>query len=159
MKLFTALCAGALLVAGTVTLAGSLPEDTSAGIWKLNLEKSTFGSRQPPRSEIRKYTVTSKGTQVVITDINADGKSEVSRALLTYDGKVHPVTGSKNYDAASTQRQSKYETTADMYLKRKVVGSLRRLVSEDGKTMTMNMKLKKADGTEEMTMSVFDRQQ
>jgi hypothetical protein len=158
MKLFTALCAGALLIAGTAALADSLPEDTSAGIWKLNLEKSTFGSRQAPRSEIRKYTVTPKGTRVVITDINNDGSTTISRTVLTYDGKPHPFTGSPNYDAASTQRQSKYETTADMYLKRKVVGSLRRVVSEDGKTMTMNMKLNKADGTQEMTMSVFDKQ-
>lgn len=158
MKFFAALCAGALLVAGTAAWSDSLPEDSSAGTWKLDIAKSTFGSRQAPRSEVRKYTVTPKGTRVVITTINIDGSSTVSRALLTYDGKTHPFTGSKNYDAVSTQRQSKNETTADMYLKRKVVGSLRRIVSDDGKTMTMNMKLNKADGGQEMTMSVYDKQ-
>ena len=132
--------------------------DSSAGTWKLNLEKSAFGSRHPPRSEVRTYTVTPKGTRVVITDVDQDGKKSVSRTLLTYDGKTHPFTGSANYDAASTQRISANETTADMLLKGKVVGSLRRVVSDDGKTLTMNMKIDKADGTQEMTMSVFDRQ-
>lgn len=158
MKTLKAFMFVGLLALGLQTVWAATAADSSVGTWKLNLDKSTFGSRQPPRSEVRTYTLTPKGTRVVITDVDQDGKKIVSKALLTYDGKSHPFTGSPNYDAASTQRVSANETTADMLLKGKVVGSLRRLISDDGKSMTMNMKLNKADGTQEMTMSVFDRE-
>jgi len=160
MKAFYSFALASLLALTTpALLAGAPTDDTSAGVWKLNLAKSTFGSRKPPQSEVRTYTVDAMGTRVVISDVNADGSRTESRALLTYDGRAHAFVGSDNYDAVSTKRLSKYETTADMWLKGKVVGSLRRLVSEDGKTMTMNMKLDKADGTQEMTVSVFDKQE
>lgn len=158
MKTLKAFMFVGLLALGLQTVWAADAADSSIGTWKLNLQKSAFGSRHPPRSEVRTYSLTSKGTRVVITEIDQDGKKSVSRTLLTYDGKTHPVRGSANYDAASTERISANETTADMLLKGKVVGSLRRVVSDDGKTLTMNMKLDKADGTQEMTMSVFDRQ-
>jgi hypothetical protein len=154
----TLLFASLLVLAAPALYTAEMPVDSSAGTWKLNLEKSTFGSRKPPKSEVRTYTVTPAGTQVVITDIQPDGKQEVSKTLLTYDGKPQPITGSDNYDTVTTTRVGKNETTADIQRKGKVVGSLRRVVSDDGKTMTMNMKLDKADGSTELQMSVFDKQ-
>jgi len=39
----------------------------------------------------------------------------------------------------------------------KVVGSLRRLVSKDGKTMTINQKVLKADGSTETSLAFYER--
>jgi hypothetical protein len=159
MKFLTTLVFGSLLVLGTAAgYAADPTADSSVGTWKLNVQKSAFGALKPPQSEIRTYTATPKGTRVVITDVGADGKKTVSKALLTYDGQSQPLTGSADYDAVTTKRISQNETTADMLRQGKVIGSLRRVVSDDGKTMTMNMKLEKADGSTETQMSVFDKQ-
>jgi hypothetical protein len=37
------------------------------------------------------------------------------------------------------------------------VGSLRRLVSKDGKSMTINQKLLKADGSTETSLGTYER--
>jgi hypothetical protein len=37
------------------------------------------------------------------------------------------------------------------------VGSLRRLVSQDGKTMTINQKTLKADGSTELSLGSYER--
>lgn len=157
-SLMTLMLASLLVLVAPAVFAADMAADSSIGSWKLNLQKSTFGSQKPPQSEIRTYTATPKGTQVVITDTQPDGKQEVSKTLLTYDGKPQRITGSENYDTVTTSRVSKNETTANIMRKGKMVGSLRRVVSDDGKTMTMNMKLDKADGSTETQMSVFDRQ-
>jgi hypothetical protein len=149
-------CALALLL--PTSFAQAPGTDSSAGTWALNVAKSTFGSRSPPKSEIRTYSVTSKGTRVVIEDEAANGTKSKTETLLTYDGKPQPVSGDPDYTSVTTKRVDRYVTTADLLRDGKVIGTLRRVVSQDGKTMTINIRLDKANGTTETAMSVYERQ-
>ena len=145
----------ALLV--PVVMAADAAADSSVGTWKLNVAKSTFGSGVIPKSETRTYSSTAMGTHVVIESEDASGKKSKTETLLTYNGQPQKVVGNADFDSVSTKRVDKYETTAEMLKGGKVVGSLRRLVSSDGKTMSINQKVLKPDGSTETSMGVYER--
>jgi hypothetical protein len=145
----------ALLV--PVVLAAQSDADTSVGVWKLNVAKSTFGSGVAPKSETRTYSNSSMGTHVVIESEDASGKKTKTESLLTYDGQPQKVVGNADFDSVSTKRVDKYETTAELLKGGKVIGQLRRLVSKDGKSMTINQKTNRADGTTEASLGYYER--
>jgi hypothetical protein len=137
---------------------GQSGSDNSIGTWKLNLAKSTFGSESPPKGETRTYSQTPQGTHVVIEDEAANGQKSKAETTLSYDGKPQHLSGNPDYDSVASHRVDAYETTADLIRNGKIVGQLRRVVSKDGKTLTINLKRTKADGTTETAMSVYERQ-
>jgi hypothetical protein len=64
----------------------------------------------------------------------ADGKKTKTEVTITYDGKVHPAAGNPDWDSAAATRIGPNET------------------------MTMNIRVTKANGTTETALSVLDRQ-
>ena len=154
----TFILASALSLAVTVLQAAQPDEDSSVGTWKLNVTKSTFAQNPPPTKETRTYTVTSEGTHLVIEEEFADSTKLRIETLVTYDGKPHVSVGSSDFDSVAAKRIDRNVTTADLLRNGKVIGSLRREVSPDGKTMKMNYVINKADGTTVSTMSFFERQ-
>jgi len=145
----------ALLV--PVVMAADAAADSSLGTWKLVVAKSTFGSGSIPKSETRTYSSTSMGTHVVVETEDSSGTKSKTETLLTYNGQPQKVVGNADFDAVSTKRVDKYETTAELLKGGKVIGSLRRLVSQDGKTMTINQKTLKADGSTETSLTYYER--
>jgi hypothetical protein len=119
--------------------------DAVDGTWKLNVAKSKF-SGTVPKSATRVYTE------------SADGKEMSMHVTLTYDGKDRPITG--NPDADSGTGKAIDAHTTDFTLKKggKVVGSVHRVVSADGKTLTVNNKVTRADGKTYDDTLVFDKQ-
>jgi hypothetical protein len=149
----------ALALVAPVVLAAQSGGDTSIGTWKLNLAKSAFSSQTPPKSQTRIYTASpTGGMHVVIEEVAADGKSTKTDVAIVYDGKPHPASGNPDFDSAASKRIDAYETTADLIRNGKVIGLLRRLVSQDGKTMTINIKTEKADGSVATALYFYDRQ-
>ena len=154
----TFILASALCLAVTVLQAAQPEEDSSAGTWKLNITKSTFAQNPSPKNETRTYTVTPEGTHMVIAEEFADGTKLRIETLITYDGKPHMSVGSRDFDSVAGKRIDRNVTTADLLRNGKVIGTLRREVSPDGKTMKMTYLINKADGTTVSTLSLFERQ-
>jgi hypothetical protein len=127
------------------------------GTWKLNVAKSKF-SGTAPKSQTRVYTESAEGTTLDQKMVGADGKEMSMHVTLTYDGKDRPITG--NPDADSGTGKAIDAHTTDFTLKRsgKVVGSVHRVVSADGKTLTVNNKGTHADGKTYDDTLVFDKQ-
>ena len=159
MSVWKTLIVGLALTLGApLALAAHHSGDSSIGTWKLNVAKSTFGSMAPPRSQTRIYTATHKGTHVVIEEEAADGKMTKTDVTITYDGKPHPVSGNPDFDSLSATRLDSYETKANLIRNGQVIGLLRRLVSEDRKTMIINTRIERANGNTETALSFYDRQ-
>ena len=131
--------------------------DAIDGTWKLNLAKSKF-SGPAPKSATRVYTEGADGTTLDQKMIGADGKEMSMHATLKYDGKDHPLTG--NPDADSGAGKAIDAHTSEFTLKKdgKVVGSVHRVVSADGKTLTVNNKGTHPDGKAYDDTLVFDKQ-
>jgi len=131
--------------------------DTVDGSWKLNVAKSKF-SGAAPQSSTRVYTEGADGTTVDEKVVGADGKEMAMRVTLTYDGKEHAITG--NPDADSGSGAAVNALTTNFTLKRggKVASTVHRVVSADGKTLTVHNKGTHADGTKYDDTLVFDKQ-
>jgi hypothetical protein len=130
--------------------------DAVDGTWKLNVAKSKF-SGTAPKSGTRVYTESADGT-TLDKMVGADGKEMSMHVTLAYDGKDHPMTG--NPDADSGNGKAIDARTSDFTLKRggKAVGSVHRVVSADGKTLTVNNKGTHPDGKTYDDTLVFDKQ-
>jgi hypothetical protein len=150
------LALGALLAISSFAIAADAP-DPVIGTWKLNTAKSTR-SNSMYKSETRTYAAAADGVAVTWDRVGADGKTDTVKATFKYDDKDYPVTGSSDFDTISGHRVD--ARTVETIQKRmgKKVGTTRRTLSEDGKTMTVNQRFTTADGKESGAVFVYDRQ-
>ena len=141
------------LVLGSTAFAA----DAVDGTWKLNAAKSKF-SGTAPKSVTRVYSESAGGTTLDQKMVGSDGKEMSMHVTLAYDGKPHPITG--NPDADSGTGKAIDARTSDFALTKggKAVGTVHRVVTADGKTLTVHNKGTHADGTSYDDTLVFDKQ-
>lgn len=154
--LFSTLALGALLALSSVAIAAD-PPDPVIGTWKLDPAKSTANT-PPVKSEIRTYTASADGVALVWERVSADDKKSIVKTTFKYDGKDYPVTGSPDLDAMSWKRIDANTIETTLKLKGKNVGTTRRAVSADGKTLTLHQRRTTASGQQVSTLMVYDRQ-
>ena len=111
--------------------------DPVLGIWNLNVAKSTYKPGPAPKSQMRIYEAHPEGIKVTIKTIHADGKSTSVEHPVNYDGKEHPITGSSQSDAIVLEKVDEYTSEATLKHAGKVIGTNRRSISKDGRTMTI----------------------
>jgi hypothetical protein len=75
-----------------------------------------------------------------------------------FDGKDYPLTGSPTADMVSLKRIDARTTDRTDKKGDKVATSLRRVVSQDGKTMTVTTKGTDAQGQAVNNVIIFDKQ-
>jgi hypothetical protein len=157
-KLFSNVFLGALLMIGTATIASGSDPDPVVGTWKLNLAKSTYAGIPPSKSQIRTYSRSGQDITLEMKTVSAAGKETTTRATYKFDGKDYPSMGNPDFDSLSgTQIDA---NTAEFTLKRagKQIGQIRRVVSNDGRTLTINYVITNADGIQTAALTVFDKQ-
>src|SRR5882762_4428668 len=130
-----------MLFFGTTAFAA----DAVDGNWNLNVAKSKF-SGTAPKSGTRVYTG------------SADGKEMSMHVTLAYDGKDHPITGNPDADGGTGKAINAHTSDFTLTKSGKVVGSVHRVVSADGKTLTVHNKGTHADGKTYDDTLVFDKQ-
>ena len=131
------------VVALTVPLSAQSKDDPSIGSWKLNVAKSKFSPGPPIKGDTRSYEFQS-GWMIVTTEtIDAEGKRTGVRFAGKFDGKAYPQIGR----FAPTIALITYEPVDKNTLKytvRNTEGKINstntRVVSADGKTMTIEQK-------------------
>jgi len=157
-QLFRTLAFGAALTLGFRPLSLSAQvTDPAAGTWELNLAKSKFSPGPAPKSQTRTYEVTGADVKYTLKGIDAEGKPTLVQYTAKYDGKDYPVTGSQDFDAIALKRVD--AVTAEATLKKggKVAQTATRVVSKDGKTLTLTTNGKDAKGQAVNNILVFDR--
>jgi hypothetical protein len=74
-----------------------------------------------------------------------------------YDGKDYPITGSLTADTVSLKRNDRHTTVRTDKKGGKVVQTFKRVVSKDGKTMTVTIKGTNASGQPMNNVVVFEK--
>jgi len=132
--------------------------DASVGTWKLNPAKSTFRPGPPPVAETRVYKAQSKGVKTTVTTTWADRITTTVEYPANYDGKDYPVDGSRDVDAVALTRMDDYTSEAILKHAGKEVGTARRVVSKDRKSMTISYKGVNTRGDQVDNVAVYDKQ-
>lgn len=133
-----------LTVVGVLALCSipALAQTTSAaaGTWELNVSKSKMAAGLMPRSQTRTYQVAGQQEKSVQKGVDAEGKPTLVEFTATYDGKEHPYTGSPLWDTIALTRVDDYTVSFTQKKNGKVALTGTRVVSKDGKTMTISGK-------------------
>jgi hypothetical protein len=132
--------------------------DASVGTWKLNVAKSTFRPGPPPVAETRIYKAQPKGVKTTVTTMWADRLSTTVEYPANYDGKDYPVSGSRDVDVVALTRMDDFTSAATLKHAGKEIGVARRVVSPDGKTMTISYKGVNTRGDLVDNVAVYDKQ-
>jgi hypothetical protein len=149
---------GALLTIGSAVIAAGIDADPAVGTWKLNLAKSTFGGGPALKSQIRTYSQSAHGITLKLKTVTADGKETTTKTTYRLNGKDYPSMGNPDFDSLSGMQID--TNTTEFTLKRagKPVGKIRRTVSKDGQTLTVNFVITNANGVQLSELTVFDKQ-
>lgn len=148
----------ALLTIGNAVIAAGFDADPVVGTWKLNLSKSTFAGIPALKSQVRTYLQSAPDLTLKMKTVSADGKETTTQATYKLNGTDYPSMGNLDFDSLSGMQID--ANTAEFTLKRagKPVGKIRRAVSNDGQTLTINFVLKDANGVQTSALTVFDKQ-
>jgi hypothetical protein len=114
-------------------------EDLILGTWNLDVAKSKYSPGPAPKSERRTYEGHRDGLKATITRIEADGHSTVIQYTADYNSMEYPVSGSSEVDTIALRRVDAYTAEATLTHAGKELGSVRRVVSKDGKTLTISI--------------------
>jgi hypothetical protein len=140
-------------------LGANMAVDPAVGSWAVNLSKSKLDPNEPAmKSSVRVYTATPDGLKVAIHTVDADGTAHDTGSTFTYDGKQHPVMGPTDYDTIAVTRVGTSESKTELIKSGKVIGHLTRVVSKDGKTMTITVDETNAKGAKVHEVTVWDKQ-
>jgi hypothetical protein len=151
MMIRTALvfCAFAALVSGAEHLTGS---------WKLNSAKSKYVEMPAPKEQTVTYTTQGSGWKYDAKGTSADGQPIHATFVYVKDGADAVMTGFPYADAIVLQNGNADTSTATFKRQGKPVGNAKRVISPDGKTMTITGQVTQADGKPGTYTAVYDRQ-
>jgi hypothetical protein len=185
--LIAAAFVGAIFIAMLLPVSHVLAQsaDPAIGTWELNLAKSQFEPGPAPKSQTRTYEAATEIAQMRAKGVDAEGGAKVVQypALLSaartvkmsakgvdaegkptlveytasYDGKDYPFTGNPNADTISLKRIDDFTIEATTKKAGKVVTVGKRVISKDGKIMTITSKGTNAKGETVNNTLVYDK--
>jgi hypothetical protein len=131
-KIASSMMLAALLVAGVAFAA-----DPVVGTWKLNVEKSKFASGHELKAASRVYSESGGVYTLEQKMTGADGK-EMSSTSQYSDGKDVKQNSSTVADTVHARKINANTWNFELKKDGKVVGHVHRVVSADGKTLTVH---------------------
>ena len=132
--------------------------DHVAGTWKLNTAKSKYVGIPTPKEATVTYTPAGAGWKYEGKGTAADGQPINMSFTYAKDGEDMPMTGYPNADTLMLRNGNTDASTGTFKRGGKVVGTAKRTISKDGKTMTVDAKLTLPDGKKASYLSVYDKQ-
>lgn len=156
-RIVVALAAGLSVMIGISALAQA-PKGLE-GTWKLNSAKSTFTPGPAPKSMTVTYSMVGTDGVRIVVDVTPDeGAAQRWEMTAHYDGKDYPVKGNPNADMISVKRID--DRTGESTFKKdgKVTTTNLRVLSADGKTLTITSTGPGPDGKPRKDMQVFEKQ-
>ncbi len=145
----------------SIALSGSLllgAADPFAGKWILNLEKSRFAPGTLPKSMTIEMESVGMGVRYHSETTNAQGKISSSTYTADYNGAQVIVMGSAGMQAPVSLKRIDSNTVDAAYMKSlEVVATSRRVVSKDGRVMTVTTTSKDKAGVSVTNVGVYDR--
>jgi hypothetical protein len=127
------------------------------GSWRLDLVKSRYTPGLPPRNETRTYVRDQQGMKGTINRRREDGREEVIEYRADFDHEF-PVMGTAAYDTIRLKRIDARTAEAVLSHAGRVFGTARRVISEDGRTMTITFRQEDRAGVLENNIAVYRKQ-
>ncbi len=147
-----------IVIASALVVTVSAQAGSEIGSWKLNVAKSKYSPGPAPKSQGVTFEVAGQGVKVSTTGVAADGSKTAQSYTANYDGKAVALTGSTTTDHVALKRINATTVERTDTKAGKVVQTLSRVVSADGKTLTITTKGTNAEGKAVNNVAVYDKQ-
>ena len=154
-RLFCAISRCALTLIGSGALWA---DDPLIGTWKLNLGESKFTSMPVPKSTTRRYAPHPDGIEVTTTTVPQKGPPTTFGYVVNPDGEEHPVTGNPNVDFFVLRRVDAFTAEGTLFSYGKVRGTVLRIISPDGRTMSIALQWTDYKGKIFQQTTVFNKE-
>lgn len=155
-------CVGAAaLIATSPSLVAQTPTPVDPrvlGTWTLDVSKSRFSPGPTPASQVRTYEAQGTGFKGTIQTTYADRKPTVIEYTASYDSLEYPVSGSSDYDTIRLTKIDSSTSAATLGHAGRVVATARRVIADDGRTMTITFHADELQGTRVHNVMVYRRQ-
>jgi hypothetical protein len=152
----------ATMTVGFILLANSPVSAQAAdpifGTWKLDLAKSKYNPGPPPKSLTAKFEPAGKGVKLTTDGVGADEQPSHTEYTADYDEKDYPLVGSPIADTVSLKRIDASTAVRTDKKGGKVVQTLTRKMSRDGKSFTVTVKGTNPQGQPFNHVLVFTKQ-
>lgn len=132
-------------------------QDLLLGVWQLDVAKSRYTPGPPPRNETRTYVRDPEGMKGTIARRRADGTDEVIEYRADF-GREYPVMGTPAYDTIQLKRIDAHTAEAVLSHAGRVFGTARRVVSADGRTLTIMFRQEDRAGHLQNNVAVYRKQ-
>jgi len=132
-------------------------QDPSVGTWTLNVAKSKYSPGPAPKSTTVTIEAAGDQTKVTVKTVGADGTPGGNSYSYRLDGKDDPVQGSPDYDTIALKKSG----NAIEGTRKKagaVVQNYKRVISADGKTMTVTTTGTNSQGQKINNVAVYEKQ-
>lgn len=148
---------GGLLCLGLPAAGAAPADDPILGSWTLNAAESRFTPGPGWRSQVRVYQAIPAGVSVTWTGVDADGATMRVSYTYRYDGRDYPMKGSASYDTLNAVRIDARTVRSEEKRDGQIVGIAVRVVSADGKRLTITDEGSNRKGQKFSQVLVFDR--
>ena len=138
-------------------IAACFAADSQMGTWKLNETKSKITPGTLKNTQVV-YSSMFGQVKIKADGIDANGKSSHTEWSGKFDGKDYPVTGDPNSDARSYTKVNERTLTTTNKKNGKVTVTGQIVVSEDGKSRTVNLNGTTPKGKKFKNVAVYDKQ-
>jgi hypothetical protein len=146
------------LLAVLVTNAGASP-DPFAGKWELNVAESRYPAGACPESMTIKMEAVGDGVRYTSDAVFANGNTVHSEYTAEYNGKQAIAIGAHGMMLPVFLKRIDSSTVIASYTKGLVVvATSRRVISDDGRRMTITTISKDAAGENVTTIGIFEKQ-
>jgi len=112
-------------------------EEIVVGAWQLDLAQSHYQPGPAPRQETRTYEPGHEGLHATILTTDPQGQTHSIEYVASYNDVVAVVTGSNEVDAIKLRKIDDRTAEATLSYMGNVVGTARRVIAPDGRTMTI----------------------
>ena len=153
MKTLIAVMAVAL---SFITAAACLAANPQMGTWKLNEAKSKMPAGMGKNTTVV-YAEQGDKIKVTVDGVDKDGKPTHGTWVGKFDGKAYPTKGNLSWNSAGYRTINDHTNFIEVMKDGKILWSGKITVSKDGKSRTVAMSGKDANGKKFRGKAVYDK--
>lgn len=134
-----------------------MTNDAFIGHWEMDPAENRYEAGQPPRSG--SYVIELEGDAYLfkMAWTNAEGQPFEMEYRTTPDGVAYPYENPAIADTIKTTRVDAYTLDTETMKDGKIIATGRRVLSPDGRTMTITQAGFRPDGTSFKNLSIYRR--
>lgn len=147
-----------LIAISLIATRATASTDLFLGEWKLNVQRSAYPAGTCPKQMTIEMTATARGVRYHSNTTYANGTSTQAQYIANYNGKQAAVMGDRGFLLPVSLKRLDSHTILASYMRgMELLATSRRVVSPDGRRMTITTKSRSSAGKSVTSVGLYER--